>query len=110
MFGIRCICIDDTRKPKEIPSDKWVKIGNIYHITHIYKQINQPGLKGVELAEFDISMCSPYNSYRLSRFAIHEDDLQKFIELCKMTNELNNIDIQNFVEELIEKGDLILQD
>lgn len=109
-MGVKAICIDDTKKPKEIPSDKWVKAGELYTITHLYKQLNQNNIKGVELAEFDISMCKPYNCYRLSRFAINVNDLEKFVQMMKDTNELNNIDIDNFVKDLIEKEELILQD
>lgn len=109
-MGVKAICIDDTKKPKEIPSDKWVKNGELYTITHLYKQLNQNNIKGVELAEFDISMCKPYNCYRLSRFAINVNDFEKFVQMMKDTNELNNIDIDNFVKDLIEKEELILQD
>ncbi len=109
-MGVKAICIDDTKKPKEIPSDKWVKAGELYTITHLYKQLNQNNIKGVELAEFDISMCKPYNCYRLSRFAINVNDFEKFVQMMKDTNELNNIDIDNFVKDLIEKEELILQD
>lgn len=107
---VKAICIDDTKKPKEIPSDKWIKAGELYNITHLYKQLNQNNIKGVELAEFDISMCNPYNCYRLSRFAINVNDLEKFVQMMKDTNELNNIDIEKFVKNLIEKEELILQD
>lgn len=109
-MGVKAICIDDTKKPKEIPSDKWVKAGELYTITHLYKQLNQNNIKGVELAEFDISMCKPYNCYRLSRFIIKLEDFDKFVQMMKDSNELNNIDIDNFVKELIEKEELILQD
>ncbi len=109
-MGVKAICIDDTKKPKEIPSDKWVKNGELYTITHLYKQLNQNNIKGVELAEFDISMCKPYNCYRLSRFIIKLEDFDKFVQMMKDSNELNNIDIDNFVKELIENKELILQD
>lgn len=72
--------------------------------------MNQPGVKGVELAEFDISMCKPYNSYRLNRFAISIEDLEKWIKMCKDTSEMNDIDVDAFVTELIKKEELILQD
>ena len=109
-MGVKAICIDDTKKPKEIPSDKWVKAGELYTITHLYKQLNQNNIKGVELAEFDISMCKPYNCYRLSRFIIKLEDFDKFVQMMKDSNELNNIDIDNFVKGLIENKELILQD
>lgn len=107
---IKCICLDDKNRPSEIPVEKWPIKDKVYHITWIYNQMNQPGIKGVELKEFDISMCDPYNSFRLNRFAISLSDLDKFIKLMEESNELNGLDISSFVEELIEDGKLILQD
>lgn len=108
--SVKCICIDDTKKPNEIPANKWVKNGDIYHITHIYKQLNQPGIQGVELAEFDISMCKPYNSYRMSRFAIDINDLEKLKSLMEKCTELDKISIDDFVKELINNDELILEE
>lgn len=110
MSGIKCICIDDSNRPKEVPFEKWPKKDEIYHITWIFKQYKQPGVKGVELAEFDISMHAPYNCYRLNRFAIRLEDFEKFLQLMKDTSEVDNIDVDAFVNTLIEKEDLILQD
>lgn len=107
---IKCICLDDKNRPSEIPVEKWVKENEIYHITWIFKQLNQPGIKGVELAEFDISSCEPYNCYRLSRFGISVDDLERFKALCQDSNNINKIEVSSFVEKLIEEGNLILQD
>lgn len=97
---IRAICINDKNKPKEIPQQKWVKEQEPYHITHIYKQVNQDSIQGVELAEFDISDCKPYNCYRMSRFAIHIDDIDKLRELMQICTELDNIRIDELIEEL----------
>lgn len=89
MKGVRCVCIDDKNKPKEIPSSKWVKEGNIYHISHIFIMKNQDGIQGVELAEFDISMHEPYNCYRLTRFGIDVEDLRNLAEMLKHCDDLN---------------------
>lgn len=107
---IRCICIDDANRPKEIPAEKWPIKDQQYHITWIYKQYLQPGLKGVELAEFDISMCDPYNSYKANRFAIPLSELDKLIQMMKDTAEMDGINVKAFVDELVEKEELILQD
>ena len=103
---IPCICIDSENKPSEIPSNKWVVKGNEYHITHVFNQIQQKGIKGVELAEFDISECVPFNCYRLDRFAFTEENLFKLIEMMENCTELNNIDISEITEKLtlIEKS------
>jgi len=84
---IPCICIDDKHKPLEIPSSRWVKEGNEYHIVHVYHQHQQKGIKGVELSEFDISDCVPYNCYRLDRFAFTEENIQKLMELMQDCTE-----------------------
>lgn len=97
---IPCVCVDDIGKPLEIPSSKWVKEGEKYHITHVYHQYQQNGIKGVELYEFDISNCVPYNCYRLDRFAFTEEGLLMLIELMNQCTELNNIDISSIVEKL----------
>lgn len=105
--GINCICIDDKNRPKEIPQELWIKFGTNYTITHVFKQINQNNIKGVELAEIDISNCKPYNSFRLSRFAIDVKDLFKFGEMLNDCTELNKLDVNDFVRTLLEKGDLV---
>lgn len=103
MDSVRCICIDDSSKPKEIPQPKWVVKGEPYHITHIYVMQNQNKIQGCELKEFDISMHAPYNCYRLSRFAILLEDLGKLAALIKRSdefNQLSDIDIQKLVDNV----------
>lgn len=97
---IPCYCIDDSNRPIEIPIGKWVVAEQKYHITHVYHQHQQKGIKGVELSEFDISDCVPYNCYRLDRFAFTEENIQKLIELMQDCTELDNIDISSIVEKL----------
>lgn len=102
-MGIECICIDDKGKPLEIPSEKWVKKGNKYHVTHIFVMLQQGKIKGCELAEFDISNCIPYNCYRLSRFIFKLDDLKKIVEMikhCDQLKSLSDLDIQSYVNNL----------
>lgn len=103
---IPCTCINDRLKPEEIPQSKWVVKGHEYHITHIYNNIQQNGIKGVELFEHDISECLPYNCYRLDRFAFTEENLKKLIEMMKDCTELNNVDISSIVEKLTSVEEL----
>ena len=100
MNGIRCFCIDDANRPKEIPASKWVKKGEKYHIVHVFKHLSQKGIQGVELAEIDISDCEPYNCFRLTRFAILLEDLEKLMQLMKDCTELSDIDISALLENL----------
>jgi len=97
---IPCICIDSKNRPVEIPISKWVIENNEYHITHVFHQYQQNRIKGVELAEHDISECVPFNCYRLDRFAFTQENLLKLIELMNQCTELDNIDISKIVEKL----------
>jgi len=97
---IPCICIDAKNKPSEIPGSKWVVEKKEYHVTHVYKQLQQNGIKGVELAEHDISECVPFNCYRLDRFAFTQLNLIKLVALMNQCTELDKIDIQKLVEKL----------
>ena len=97
---VECVCIDDKNKPGEIPSAKWVKKDQKYHITHVYHQHQQKGIKGVELAEFDISECVPYNCYRLDRFAFTKENFDKLVKMMEDCTELDKIDISSIVEKL----------
>src|SRR5579875_1615531 len=91
---IDCICIDDTNRPKEIAADKWVKEGEAYKITHVYIHVNQGGIQGVTLYEKPLDeSCKPYETFKLARFAIHKEDLDAFIELCKSCAELDDVNI-----------------
>lgn len=101
----RCICINDKDKPNEVPSSKWVIKDNIYHITEISNHPLQGGIHGCKLQEVNLNGCSPIEYYKLSRFAIFEDDLDKFLELLKACTELNDIDI----DEIIKQTELIEQ-
>lgn len=105
-MSIRAICIDDKNRPTEIPADKWVIKDSHYHITRVFVMMQQNKISGVELSEHDISECVPFNCYRLSRFAINANDLEKFealIKECDEYNQLSDIDIQEYVRGIETK-------
>jgi hypothetical protein len=96
---VKCICIDDKNKPAEIPSSRWIKIEESYHITHVYYHPDQ-GIQGCSLYEKPLGEdCYPYETFKLSRFGISMNDLQELIELIKNCTELNNLDIELLIKE-----------
>ena len=84
---VPCICIDDTKKPNEIPQDKWVKKGEQYHV--IYTAYCIPSKEvGVYLDELSLDdCCLPYEYYALRRFAFTKEALEQLIELIKNCND-----------------------
>ena len=102
---VECICLNAQSKPKEIPTDKWIKKDEKYHIIHVSVHTNQGNIQGVTLAEKDISNCTPYSAFRMDRFAIKLIDKDALIELMKNCTELNDIEIEQFINEKI--GELV---
>lgn len=99
-MSVRCLCINDSNRPKEIKPSLWVKKDQEYHITHIYWHYQQK-IQGVELAEIELTdECFPYQSFALNRFGIYKEDMEKFIQMIKDCTELNDIEISNLIEEL----------
>ncbi|MGB0881448.1 MAG: hypothetical protein ACPGSO_00735 [Vicingaceae bacterium] len=96
---VKCVCVNDKNKPIKIDESRWVKKDNEYSITHIYYHPNQ-GIQGVELKEVKLlEKDAPFEAYRLDRFGIYIDQLDKLKELIKLCTDLNDFDI----EELIKK-------
>ena len=99
-MSVKALCIDDSNRPQEIPSTKWVKKGQEYHITHIYFH-HQQGIQGCELAEIELTDDNfPYQSFALNRFAFTKEDLEKLVQLAEDCSELDGVDINNLIEEL----------
>ena len=96
---VRVFCIDDTNKPKEIPTNKWVVKGQLYHMTFIYWMIQQ-NFQGCDLKEIDLDGCQPYDCFKLQRFAILEEDLELFKQMCETCTQVGQTDIQQLVESL----------
>lgn len=102
---IECICIDSKNKPEEIPLGRWIQEGFKYHITHVFYHPDQ-GIQGCTLHEVRLTGCLPYTSYRLSRFAMTQENLLLLMEMIKDCSELNDLDIS----ELIKGSELVLAD
>jgi|688.fasta_scaffold05503_3 hypothetical protein len=98
-MSVRVICIDEKNKPKEIPASKWVKEQELYHILMIFYSIPSKTM-AYTLEEIDLDeSCAPYGVFDAKRFAIHQDDLEEFIELAKNCTELNDIEIKELIEQ-----------
>lgn len=63
------ICIDDAGRPNEVPTSRWIKKGEKYHIIEIAKMVMQGNIYGCKIAERDNDDLAPYAYFRLSRFA-----------------------------------------
>ena len=98
---IECICIDDKNKPKEIPSRKWVKAGEQYHVIFTCTVLPQK-LLAFQLAEIELTDAElPYEYFNSNRFAFTEENLLKLIELIK---DCNDIDFS--MDELLKQTEL----
>lgn len=98
-MSIRVICIDEKNKPSVIPASKWVKEQELYHILMIFYSIPSKTM-AYTLEEIDLDeSCAPYGVFDAKRFAIHQDDLEEFIQLAKDCTDLNDIEIKELIEQ-----------
>lgn len=100
MSGIFLKCINDKEKPKEIPSSHWVKEDNEYELLLVTYHPSQKvqGCQFVSPNLEELKDC-PYDSFKLDRFAIRTDDLEKFKEFVEDCNGLNDLDINLLLEQ-----------
>jgi hypothetical protein len=86
---IEAICIDATNKPNDIPNNKWLVEGEIYHIVYTTTVLPQRQL-AFHLSEIDLDeTCHPYEYFLSTRFAIMEEDieaLERLIEDCSVAD------------------------
>lgn len=100
MNSVEAVCIDHKNRPDEIPLDCWPKEGKWYNIVHVYYHKMQ-GIQGVDLAEIKPPESAyPYETYKLTRFAVTPAGFEKLIALIKDCNDLNDIDLSDLKEEL----------
>lgn len=74
MNSFRVICIDDSNRPNDIPTSKWIKKGQPYTVIQVDKIRLQGGMLGFKLAEIDLDSCFPYQYFAASRFGVPKED------------------------------------
>ena len=65
---MKVLCINDSNRPEDIPTSKWVKKGQIYTVSGHAYCTRQQYLLGLKLEELDISNCFPYQYFAADRF------------------------------------------
>ena len=66
----KALCIDDSKRPNDIPYSKWIKEGKLYTVTNVARLLMQEGRLGFKLAEVSLDGCYPYEYYAATRFAV----------------------------------------
>lgn len=86
---IKCLCINDSNKPNQIPQDKWIEKGKEYTILFSMTVLPQKQL-AFQLNEIDLDdSCSPYTWFLANRFSFREEDLEALIEFIQECNRIN---------------------
>lgn len=95
---IRCLCIDDSNRPSEIPESKWVKMGQQYSIVFAIVVLPQREL-GLQLDEIDLDeSCHPYYYFLAKRFAFRLEDLDELINFIEQCGQVN-LSINEIMEQ-----------
>lgn len=88
-MSIKCLCVDDSFKPNEIPNNKWIKKGESYTVIYTVTVLPQREL-AFQLQEIELTEKEyPYEYFLSSRFAFKKEDLEKLIEMIKDCNDID---------------------
>lgn len=77
---ISITCINDQNRPNEIPTNRWLKKENQYTISKIMIMKQQNGIAGVKIHEINNDDLYPWTYFRLDRFGITKEDIERMIE------------------------------
>jgi hypothetical protein len=66
---MRVVCINDSKRPSDIPVEKWIEKGKEYTVINVVRMVAQGNILGFVLQEIDLSDCFPYECFSASRFA-----------------------------------------
>jgi hypothetical protein len=96
MEPLRVVCIDDSNRPNEVPTTRWVKKDENYTIVKVNKMNIQGGVLGCQLAEIDNSDLFPYTHFALSRFrpltedeTMAEKSVEELIKEIELTPQID---------------------
>lgn len=87
----KCVCINDSNRPNDVPTAKWVKKGQVYTVLSMEKMNMQSGQIGFELEEIDLSDCFPYTRFAAWRFGIPADQFKEANVQKQLEPELNEL-------------------
>lgn len=103
MNEIKCLCIDVSRKPIEIPKKKWLELKQQYTAVALIRDKN--GVLGIQVAEIDLDeSCAPYEMFAISRFLFKLEDMDSLAELGKLCSTM---DFDTPIMEQLERELLI---
>lgn len=75
---MKVVCIDDSNRPNEVPTSRWVKKGQTYTIRKVC-WMTQQQIYGCRLEELNNDDLFPYSFFALSRFAVLKEEIEKAI-------------------------------
>ena len=92
-MNLKVVCINDQHRPNEVPTTRWIKKGNTYHVVEVSKLNAQGGIYGCKLAEINNDDLVPYQYFRIDRFAVPitdklEDDILEQIDISDLDEVL----------------------
>lgn len=94
---MKVICIDDSGRPNEIRTSNWLVRGNEYTVKKLLKSlITNQQYYSLE----EVTPDPPYGGYRIERFAIPEDEIEKFFAMFEIPQTTQ----EELLELLTEKG------
>lgn len=86
---MKCICINDTDKPDDIPKNKWVKAGQEY--TVIYVAFLAPQMQmAFQVYEIDLDG-TPYDYIAAERFIYKFESYDELVELVEFSGDVQNL-------------------
>jgi hypothetical protein len=76
---MKVICINDSGRPNEVPTNRWVKKGEEYTIISVCFMTLQ-GIYGCKLAEINNDDLFPYQYFAITRFNVTIVELETAVK------------------------------